>query len=243
MFLLFRRRSFFTVVTICTFIVVGGFFMVLHNQPVTSPTLSWVMAEKTFLIDPGHGGTFPGRVNESKVLEKDINLDISLKLDQLLEETGAKVVMTRRADTDLIPQETKEEKLLLQQRADLEQRIQIGNQAKADYFISIHCNSIPNNKWSGAQTFYNPEDPDSKALAEAIQQMLIEQLGDHEREALPREDTYLFKNATIPTVIVECGFLSNAEEATKLQDPAYQQQLAWAVYLGINNYLSTLNPQ
>lgn len=243
MFLLFRRRSFFTVVTICAFIVVGGFFMVLHNQPTTSPTLSWVLAEKTFLIDPGHGGTFPGRVNESKVLEKDINLDISLKLDQLLEETGAKVVMTRRADTDLIPQETKEEKLLLQQRADLEQRIQIGNQAKADYFISIHCNSIPNNKWSGAQTFYNPEDPDSKALAEAIQQMLIEQLGDHEREALPREDTYLFKNATIPTVIVECGFLSNAEEATKLQDPAYQQQLAWAVYLGINNYLSTLNPQ
>lgn len=243
MFLLFRRRSFFTVVTICTLIVVGGFFMVLHNQPSTSPTLSWIMAEKTFLIDPGHGGTFPGRVNESKVLEKDINLDISLKLDQLLEETGAKVVMTRRADTDLIPQETKEEKLLLQQRADLEQRIQIGNQAKADYFISIHCNSIPNDKWSGAQTFYNPEDPDSKALAESIQQMLIEQLGDHEREALPREDTYLFKNATIPTVIVECGFLSNAEEAAKLQDPAYQQQLAWAVYLGINNYLSLQNPQ
>lgn len=73
--------------------------------------------------------------------------------------------------------------------------------------------------------------------------MLIEQLGDHEREALPREDTYLFKNATIPTVIVECGFLSNADEAARLQDPAYQQQLAWAIYLGLNNYLSAQNPQ
>lgn len=145
--------------------------------------------------------------------------------------------MTRRADTDLIPPESKEEKLLLQQRADLEQRIKMSEQSKADYFISIHCNSIPNDKWQGAQTFYNPEDPESQKLAQAIQQMLVEQLGDYDREALPREDTYLFKNAAVPTVIVECGFLSNQEEAAKLQDPAYQQQLAWAVYLGINNYL------
>ena len=243
MFLLFRRRSFYTVVLVCLALVVGGCYLILHNQPATSPTLSWMMAEKTFLVDPGHGGTFPGRVNDSNVLEKDINLDIALKLDQLLEETGARVVMTRRADIDLIPQESKDEKLLLQQRADLAQRVQMASQAEADYFISIHCNSIPNEKWSGAQTFYNPEDPESKALAEAIQQMLVEQLGNHDREALPREDTYLFKNATVPTVIVECGFLSNAEEAARLQDSAYQQQLAWAVYLGINNYLSAQNPQ
>ena len=243
MFLLFRRRSFLTVVIISTLLVVGGFFMILNNQPATSPTLSWIMGEKTFLVDPGHGGTFPGRVNEDKVLEKEINLDIALKLDQLLEETGAQVIMTRRADTDLIPPESKEEKLLLQQRADLEQRIKMSEQSKADYFISIHCNSIPNDKWQGAQTFYNPEDPESQKLAQAIQQMLVEQLGDYDREALPREDTYLFKNAAVPTVIVECGFLSNQEEAAKLQDPAYQQQLAWAVYLGINNYLTAQNPQ
>ena len=93
MFLLFRRRSFFTVLFFCVFVVAAGFFMVLHNQPATSPTLSWVLAEKTFLVDPGHGGTFPGRVNEDNVLEKDINLDIALKLDTFLEETGAKVVM------------------------------------------------------------------------------------------------------------------------------------------------------
>ena len=243
MFLLFRRRSFFTVLFFCVFVVAAGFFMVLHNQPATSPTLSWVLAEKTFLVDPGHGGTFPGRVNEDNVLEKDINLDIALKLDTFLEETGAKVVMTRRADTDLIPQESQEEKLLLQQRADLEQRIQMGKAAQADYFISIHCNSIPNEKWCGAQVFYNPTDPESKTLAQAIQQVLTQQLGEHEREALPREDTYLFKNATVPTVIVECGFLSNKEEATKLQDPTYQQKLAWCIYLWINNYLSAQNPQ
>ena len=241
MFLLFRRRSFFTVLAFCILLVVGGFFMILHQQPA-APTLSWVMGEKTFLIDPGHGGTFPGRVNDS-VLEKSINLEIALKLDALLEETGAQVVMTRRADTDLIPQEAKEEKLLLQQRADLAQRITMGQQSKADYFLSIHCNSIPDEKWSGAQVFYNPEDPQSEKLAQAIQQMLIAQLGDHDREALPREDTYLFRNATMPTVIIECGFLSNKEEAANLQDSAYQQQLAWAIYLGLNNYLAQENPQ
>ena len=119
----------------------------------------------------------------------------------------------------------------------------MGQQSKADYFISIHCNSIPDEKWSGAQVFYNPEDPQSEKLAQAIQQMLITQLGDHDREALPREDTYLFRNATMPTVIIECGFLSNKEEAANLQDSAYQQQLAWAIYLGLNNYLAQENPQ
>lgn len=241
MFFVFRRRSFFTVLIICILIAAGGFLLVLQQQP-TTPTLSWVLGEKTFLIDPGHGGTFPGRVNDN-VLEKNINLEIALKLDALLEETGAQVVMTRRADTDLIPEESKKEKLLLQQRADLEQRIRIGQQTKADYFISIHCNSIPNEKWSGAQVFYNPEDVESEKLAKAMQQMLTAQLGNHDREALPREDTYLFRNATIPTVIVECGFLSNKEEAAQLQDPAYQQQLAWAIYLGLNQYLAEQNPQ
>lgn len=241
MFLLFRKRSFYTVILITLFLIAGGCYLVLQNQ-TAAPTLSWAMAEKTFLIDPGHGGTFPGRVND-KILEKDINLDIALKLDQLLEETGAQVVMTRRSDIDLIPQESKEDKLLLQQRADLEQRVQMSTQAKADYFISIHCNSIPNEKWRGAQVFYNPEDPESKALAQTIQTMLTEQLGDYDRDALPREDTYLFKNATVPTVIVECGFLSNKEEAENLQASAYQQQLAWAIYMGLNNYLSTQNPQ
>lgn len=237
MFLLFRKRSFYTVVIIALLLVTGGCYLVIQNQ-TAAPTISWMMAEKTFLIDPGHGGTFPGRVNDD-VLEKDINLNIALKLDQLLEETGAQVVMTRRSDVDLIPPESKEDKLLLQQRADLEQRIQMGAQTKADYFISIHCNSIPNEKWCGAQVFYNPEDPESKALAQSIQAALTEQLGDRDRDALPREDTYLFKNASAPTVIVECGFLSNLEEAANLQNPAYQEQLAWAIYTGIHQYLAT----
>ncbi|MBQ1187840.1 MAG: N-acetylmuramoyl-L-alanine amidase, partial [Peptococcaceae bacterium] len=111
MFLLFRKRSFYTVIIIALLLVTGGCYLVIQNQ-TAAPTISWMIAEKTFLIDPGHGGTFPGRVNDD-VLEKDINLNIALKLDQLLEETGAQVVMTRRSDVDLIPAESKEDKLLL----------------------------------------------------------------------------------------------------------------------------------
>ncbi len=238
MFLMFRRRSFISVIVICGVLLAGGIYTVLTAPNAAKPTVSWILAEKTVLVDPGHGGTFPGRVNEDKVLEKDINLQIAQHLESYLVETGANVIMTRRTDTDLVPDSSQQEKLILQQRADLEQRVQIAAQSNADYFISIHCNSIPNEKWYGAQTFYNPADPESEALAKSIQASLNTNLDNNDREALPREDTYLFENAATPTVIVECGFLSNAPEAARLQDSIYQQQLAWAIYLGLQNHLA-----
>lgn len=238
MFFILKRRSFISVIVICTLLLVGGVYAVMTAPNRAEPTISWVLAEKTILVDPGHGGTFPGRVNENNVLEKDINLQIALQLEAYLAETGTNVLMTRRTDTDLVPQETKEEKLLLQQRSDLEARVQLSRECNADYMLSIHCNSIPNEKWYGAQTFYNPADPESEALAKAIQSSLNSKLNGNSREALPREDTYLFENAATTTVIVECGFLSNQEESARLQDSAYQQQLAWAIYLGLQEYLA-----
>lgn len=237
MFLIFRRRSFMMIIAFCVILLGVSCFVIFHSDPLTAPTLSWQMAEKTFLIDPGHGGTFPGRVND-QVLEKNINLAIAAKLNQFLQESGAVTIMTRTEDIDLIPEDSKDEKLLLQQRADLEQRVQMAQDEEADLFISIHCNSIPNDKWTGAQTFYNAEDPESKKLALSIQNRLMGQLKNTEREALPRADTYLFRNATIPTVIVECGFLSNVEETNLLCSEEYQEQLAWAIYLGISDYLA-----
>lgn len=238
MFFIFQRRSFITVIVFCIFLLIGGCYLIITAPNAAEPTISWVLAEKTILIDPGHGGTFPGRVNDDNILEKDINLQIALKLEQHLSETGANVIMTRRTDTDLVPETTQKEKLLQQQRADLQQRVQLSEQSGADYMISIHCNSIPNEKWYGAQVFYHPDDPESKALAKAIQQSLNQTLEDNNREALPREDTYLFKNAATTTVIVECGFLSNQEEALHLQDATYQTQLAYAIYLGLQQYIA-----
>ena len=238
MFFIFQRRSFISVMVICGIVLLGGVFLVITAPNTASPTISWILAQKTVLVDPGHGGTFPGRVNGDRILEKDINLQIAQCLEQYLAETGANVIMTRRTDTDLVPEGSEQEKLLLQQRADLETRVKMAEQTNADYFISIHCNSIPNEKWYGAQTFYDPSDAESKALAKAIQSSLNSKLENNHREALPREDTYLFEHAIVPTVIVECGFLSNQEEAARLQDSMYQQQLAWAIYLGIQSYLS-----
>lgn len=238
MFFIVQRRSFISVIVLCVLLLIGGCYIVITSPNAAEPTISWILAEKTILIDPGHGGTFPGRVNEDNILEKDINLQIALKLEQNLTESGANVIMTRRTDTDLVPEEMQKEKLLQQQRADLEQRVQLSEQIDADYMLSIHCNSIPNEKWDGAQVFYHPEDPESKALAKSIQQSLNNNLEHNNREALPREDTYLFKNAATTTVIIECGFLSNEEEAALLQDSTYQEELAYAIYLGLQQYLS-----
>ncbi len=237
MFLILKRRSFISVIVFCTICLAVGVYAVLSTPNRVTPTISWVLAEKTVLIDPGHGGTFPGRVNEDNILEKDINLQIALKLEQYLTETGANVLMTRRTDTDLVPDSAQKEKLLQQQRADLEQRVQLSVDSQADYMLSIHCNSIPDEKWAGAQVFYNPDDEESKALAKAIQRSLNQSLESNDREALPREDTFLFKNAATTTVIVECGFLSNPSEAARLKDSTYQSQLAWAIYLGLQDYL------
>lgn len=227
-----------SVMVICALLLAGGVYAVITAPEAVKPTVSWVLAEKTILVDPGHGGTFPGRVNDDNILEKDVNLQIAGYLEQYLTESGANTLMTRRADIDLVPEDMQDEKLLFQQRADLEERVRLSEQCGADYMLSIHCNSIPNEKWSGAQVFFNPEDTESEALAKSIQSALNSNMEDNNREALPREDTFLFKNAATTTVIVECGFLSNKAESTRLTDAVYQQQLAWAIYLGLQNYLA-----
>ena len=238
MIFMFRRRTFFTIILLCMLLVAASCLVIVNSQVLTTPTISWQMAEHTFIVDPGHGGTFPGRVN-AEVLEKDINLAISLYLHQYLQESGAVAILTRDSDVDLIPEESKKESLKTQQRDDLQERVNLATTENSDYFISIHCNSIPNEKWFGAQCFYNPDDTESEQLAKAIQNRLTQQLDNSSREALPRVDTFLFRNSTVPTVIVECGFLSNPAEVTKLQDTAYQKEIAYAIFLGISDYLST----
>ena len=138
MFFIFKRRSFISLLMLCTLLLAGGIYAVLTTPNAVEPTISWVLAEKTILIDPGHGGIFPGRVNENNILEKDINLQIAATLEQYLAESGANIMMTRRTDTDLVPETAQNEKLLLQQRADLETRIQLSEQYNADYMLSIH---------------------------------------------------------------------------------------------------------
>jgi len=204
----------------------------------TKEAISWTMATETIIIDAGHGGTFPGKISADGIEEKHINLTIAQKLQGYLAQSGCDIIMTRTTDTHLYTSQATDLSLLALQREDLQQRVAISTAANADYFLSIHCNSIPAEQWHGAQVFYRPDDPASKALAEDIQAQLIKILGNTDRKALPRTDTYLFEHLTMPAVIIECGFLSNLEETELLQDDLYQQKIAHAIYLGLSDYLA-----
>lgn len=237
MFFLLDKKKVLTALAIALALLSCLIYWMHSAQKQDQSVISWHMADKTIVIDPGHGGLFPGKVSADGVLEKEINLAIAQKLQALLVESGSITVMTRSSDEDLVPAEESESKMILRQRADLKARTDIAAASSADLFVSIHCNSIPTPQWRGAQTFYSPENAESAYLAETIQQSLIKQLENTERAALVRDDTYLFKHLEIPAVIVECGFLSNEAETTLLQDPAYQQKIAYAIFCGISDYL------
>lgn len=243
MYIILHKKKTITIVMILLALLgllcVWGLY--LHRQ--SQEALSWQLADQTIVIDPGHGGIFPGKVSSDGTLEKDINLAIAQKLQALLTESGTITVMTRESDKDLFPESEQDSKMILRQRADLNARTDIAAASHADLFVSIHCNSIPTAKWSGAQTFYAPNSAESAQLAQAIQASLVSQLQNTDRAAIVREDTFLFEHLDIPAVIVECGFLSNTEEAALLQQDAYQQKIAYAIYCGIGDYLDQTSAQ
>lgn len=243
MYIILHKKK--TITAVMILLALLGLFcfwaLTLHHQ--SQEALSWQLADQTIVIDPGHGGIFPGKVSADGILEKDINLAIAQKLQALLLESGTITVMTRESDKDLFPTSEQDSKMILRQRADLKARTDIAAASQADLFVSIHCNSIPTAKWSGAQTFYAPDSAQSAQLAQAIQASLISQLQNTDRAALVRKDTFLFEHLDIPAVIVECGFLSNSEEAALLQQEAYQQKIAYAIYCGISDYLDQTTAQ
>ncbi len=186
----------------------------------------------TVVIDPGHGGYDPGVVREN-VEEKDIVLGISFVLRDYLQAGGAKVVLTRESDRDLLVLPTAGPK----KKQDMKHRLFIINSASPDLLVSIHTNAISGSRWRGAQVFYSNDCEKGKLLAEAIQAELVSVLKNTDRQAKP--GNYLILNeANVPAVLVESGFLSNPAERMLLTDERYQSQLAWAVYLGILRFLN-----
>lgn len=184
---------------------------------------------RCIVIDAGHGGFDPGKVASDGVTEKTINLAIANKLSGFLEQGGAIVRTTRVEDSSL--SESK--------RQDLKNRVEIANNSKADLFISIHQNSFPKSTVKGAQVFYYKGSEEGKKLASLIQSRLKEVVDiDNERIAKANDNYYVLKQIKIPSVIVECGFLSNSVEHDKLMSDEYQEKLAWAIYMGILDYFS-----
>lgn len=196
-------------------------------------------AEYTVIIDPGHGGNDPGKIGVNNAQEKDINLAIALKLRELFEDEDINVIMTREEDVGLYSESDSNKK-----SADMKARCEIINTAyeKDDSVItvSIHQNSYTSESIKGAQVFYYSESEKSRELAEIIQESLIKNLdNENTREAKANDNYYMLVNTDSPSVIVECGFLSNWEEAALLIDDDYQQQVAEAILEGVLTYFST----
>ncbi|MFD2672436.1 N-acetylmuramoyl-L-alanine amidase CwlD [Marinicrinis sediminis] len=192
------------------------------------------LSGKVIVIDPGHGGPDGGATSQDGVKEAEVNLEISLRLRDYLQQAGALVILTRETDTDLADENPPGTR----KRQDLMRRVEIITKHQADFFISVHLNSIASSRWSGAQTFYASKNSEGKRLALAIQDELKHQLSNTTREAHSADTKYILHSHPIPGVIVEAGFLSNPEEARRLSETAYQNRIAAAIYQGTLRYAS-----
>lgn len=206
---------------------------VMQYMPVTN---------KVIILDAGHGGIDSGTLNNDKtILEKDINLSITHKIRELLESSGAHVILTREDDSSLYVEDgnkTTRQKY----NENLNNRKKIIEESNADMFISIHMNALSGegaSKYYGAQTFYPAGKEDSMQLSEYIQKELKRVVDEtNNREIKATDDLYLLKDNNIPSVLIECGFLSNEKEAELLTQEEYQDKIAWAIYVGIQNYFT-----
>ena len=189
---------------------------------------------KCVVIDAGHGGDDPGKVGINGAKEKDINLAIAGMVKKYLEANDVHVVMTRETDEGLYDSGAANKKV-----QDMKKRIALINETKPDVTVSIHQNSYPEEYVHGAQVFYYTGSTSGQKLAENIQKQLVSKADpDNKRQIKANDSYYLLKKTGIPIVIVECGFLSNSEEAEKLCDSEYQEQIAWAIHMGILQYLN-----
>ena len=206
---------------LCSFVIV---FLLMYGIPVRA---SLPLQGKVIVVDAGHGGKDPGTVYKD-IYEKDINLSISLYLEEYLSEYGATVILTRDSDNDLSYGETNHRK-----KTDFDNRIKIINNEYTDMYVSIHLNYLSNKKYYGAQVFYNK---DNENLAKSIQEYLNNNLEtDREIKEIP-SSTYMYKKLEKRGVLIECGFLSNASERSKLITEKYQRKVAKVIAEAIVNY-------
>ncbi len=199
-------------------------------------------AEYVIVIDAGHGGEDGGAVGQGGFAEKDINLEISKRLAELLELSDVKCVMTRNSDVML---ESKKTALSNKKRSDLTARVETALEYENPIFVSIHQNKFPSSKYSGLQVFYSKNNVQSKTLAEIIRKnnvLLLDKFNKRETKPAGRE-IFVLDSLEVPAVLVECGFLSNATEEAKLTTPEYQKKLAFMIYVSVMEFLENTDKQ
>lgn len=203
----------------------------VQQKPIT------VLTDKIILIDAGHGG-FDAGASANGIEEKNINLAVALKLKDCINDMGGRAVLTRESDTSTADANRKDGSTA--KASDLKRRKAMAEECGADIMISIHMNKFEQSEYWGAQVFYAENSEESKILGETIQAALPKVLNDNNDRVAKKSNgqIYILKNVKIPTVIVECGFLSNPSEAKKLSDEEYQKNLAGAICVGIEDYFN-----
>lgn len=188
--------------------------------------------EYTVVLDAGHGSSDSGKVGINGVLEKDIKLSISKKTKKYLEKKGIRVIMTRDKDESLAEGEKGNRKV-----QDMKARVKRINDTKPDLAVSIHQNSYHEESIHGAQVFYYEHSESGEKDARILQEALLAVDPDNTRQVKANTTYYLLKRTEVPILIVECGFLSNQEEAEKLASEDYQKEIAKAIANGIESCL------
>lgn len=205
--------------------------------------ISLPLKGKVIVIDPGHGGKDGGAVGRDpeRTAEKEITLEVAKMIRDYAEQAGAIVYLTRETDKDLADEQLRG--LSNRKSQDIRRRLQLIHDKEADFFISIHLNSLPSQRSRGAQTFFYPRFPENKHLATMIQDELIRNLDNTERIPLQLNNIYLLKYAKVPGALVEIGFLSNSEELELLKQPSYQRKVAASIYQGMLRYVEEPIPK
>lgn len=232
MFLLLKKRN----IIIGLIVVALTVSLCLAVTATVTSAYSVLKTGITVVIDAGHGGADGGVVGvTTSVKESDVNLSIARSLKHFLKTKGYDVVMTRTTTDGLYGMTTKNRKL-----KDMQERKKIIENANADLVVSIHCNSYPRADQTGAQVFYAPGSVDGKQKAEVMQSVLKDTLGTT-RSAMSG-DYFILQCSAVPSLLVECGFLTTPSEEKLLVSSEYQEKIAYSIFTGIHTMLSSDNP-
>lgn len=240
MIMIFKRSS---ACLVSITLLVAGITILLGRQLGDVPASALPVYSTTIVLDAGHGEPDGGCVAADGTKEAGLNLAVSQKLANILSQSGSKVIMTRTTEEGMFDASAKT--VAEKKRADMYKRRDTQESAGADIFVSVHMNKFEQSKYSGAQVVYDTKNPQAKILADCIQASLRENVDpDNKREPMAAQSgIFLLKNAPIPSVIVECGFLSNPDELARLKTEDYQNKIAWAIYGGICKYFEQASPQ
>ena len=232
------KKSIIAIITAFLIILSAMLYLTFMANFSAAEASSMPITQKTVIVDAGHGGDDGGAIGIDGTVEKDINLDIALKLEKILKFYGFNVIMTRTQD--VMTCDDGLDSLRKRKISDIHNRFELMRKNPDAIFISVHQNKFEDSSQHGTQVFYSGNDERSKELAEAIQTSVTLTLQRKNDRVVKKSGSgiYLLYHAKIPAGLVECGFISNSDEVKKLKDESYRMKLAILIADGLLKYLS-----